>query len=177
MRLYHLRRAQCAIIAAMHIRRFDLCAFLPILGGALLGAAWALYNRGQVQPPYNEGELRPLVWSIFATPLGTLLGWLAARWRERWWALFTCFCVYFFSPFVAARYESCTVVHGRFDLVSCVTQTGEAQRLADANGHAIYFQAIVAIQIAAALAIALHRALAGDTIAPETAAGEAARRA
>lgn len=148
----------------MQTRRFDLRTFLLIVGAAAAGAAWAIYNRGLTKAPFGEEEFRPLVWVIFAVPFAMFLGWLAARWRERWLAAFVSFCVYFFSPFIAARYESCTVVNGSFSLVSCFTQTAEAQTAANAAGHTIYFQAIVVVHLLAALVIALQRALVHSTI-------------
>lgn len=144
--------------------RFDLRTFLLIFGAALLGAAWAVYNRAQVAPPYREDEYRALVWIIFATPFATFWGWFLARRRERWWAAFVCFCIYFFSPFVAARYESCTALTGRFDLNSCFIATTAAQEAANASGHVRYFQIIVIIHLLAALTVALHRALNRSTI-------------
>ncbi len=86
-------------------KRFDIRTFLLIFGAALVGAAWAYYNRIQVTPPYHEDEYRELVWIIFATPFALFWGWFFARRHERWWAAFVCFCIYFFSPFVAARYR------------------------------------------------------------------------
>lgn len=152
----------------MGTTRFDWRTFLLIFGVALVGAAWAIYNRGLANPPYSEAEFRPLVWVIFATPLALCIGWWIARPGERWWAAFVSFCVYFFSPFVAARYESCTVVTGRFDVLACFTRTAEAQTLANNNGHLIYFQAILVVQVIAALVVALHRALARSTIRQHT---------
>src|SRR5579859_244529 len=147
-------------------RRFDLRAFLCIAGAALLGLAWALYNRsqGMIKIPYTEEEFRPLVWVIFAIPFATFWGWLLVRPAERWWAAFVCFCIYFFSPFVAARYESCTVLSGAFSLNSCFLETANAQQAANSQGHVIYFGAIVIIQIVAALTVALQRALSRSTI-------------
>lgn len=145
-------------------RRLDLKTLILIAGAALIGAAWATYNRSLAHFPYGEGELRPLVWVIFATPFATFWGWFFARRGERWRAAFICFCIYFFSPFVAARYESCTVVHGVFDLSDCFVATAQAQQAAAANGHQIYFSAIVVIQALAALALALHRALSRSTM-------------
>mgnify|MGYP003379636599 CR=1 FL=1 len=144
--------------------RFDLRTFLLMLISALAGAAWAVYNRGLTSFPYEEAELRPLVWVIFATPLALFLGWFFARRQERWWAAFVCFCVYFFTPFIAQRYESCTVVSNSFSLADCFVATAKAQQLAAENGHAIYFSSIVIIQVLAAVAIALHRALKHSTI-------------
>ena len=146
------------------LQRFDLRAFVLIFGAALLGAGWAIYNRGVTTFPYNEAELRALVWVIFAIPFATFLGWLVARRAERWWAAFVCFCIYFFSPFVAARYESCTVLRGAFDLGDCFVATAQAQQAAAANGHRIYFATIVVVQLLAALAVALHRAVSRSTM-------------
>lgn len=143
---------------------FDWKTFALIVGAAVGGALWANYNRSIVTFPYNEAEYRPLVWIIFATPLAMFLGWLIARPRERWWAAFVSFCVYYFSVFVAARYESCTVVNGVFSPVSCFTQTAEAQELANNNGHVIYFGAVIVVNLVAALAVALHRARNRSTI-------------
>lgn len=145
-------------------RHFDLRTFVMILGAAAVGAGWAIYNRGLTTYPYAESEFRPLVWVFFATPFATFWGWFFARRAERWWAALTCFCIYFFSPFVAARYESCTVVHGVFNLSDCFFATAQAQQAAAANGHRIFFQAIVVVHLLAALAVALHRALRRSTI-------------
>ena len=60
-------------------KRFDLRTFLLIIGAALLGAAWAVYNRSQTSFPYKEEEFRPLVWVIFAIPFATFWGWAIAR--------------------------------------------------------------------------------------------------
>jgi len=146
-------------------RRFDLRAFVLIMGAGLLGAAWAIYNRGLANPPYDlSREARPLVWVIFATPFATFWGWFVARRAERWWAAFVCFCIYFFSAFVAARYESCTVLQGHFSLSDCFFATAQAQEAANRSGHAIYFQAVVIVNLLAVLAVALHRALSRSTI-------------
>jgi hypothetical protein len=145
--------------------RFDLRTFILIMGAASIGAAWAFYNRGLTAPPYDPGtEFRPLVWVIFATPFATFWGWFAARRAERWWAAFVCFCIYFFSPFVAARYESCTVLQGHFSLSDCFFATAQAQEQANNSGHVIYFGVIVFIHLLAALVVALHRALTRSTI-------------
>lgn len=149
-------------------RHFDIRTFILIMGAALIGVVWAVYNRGLAAPPYDpSSEFRPLVWVIFATPFATFWGWFAARRAERWWAAFVCFCIYFFSPFVAARYESCTVLQGRFSLSDCFLATAQAQEAANASGHIIYFQVIVIIHLLAALAVALHRALTRSTISEQ----------
>jgi len=146
-------------------QRFDFRTFIAIMGAALLGGVWAIYNRQLTHYPYDPvTEFRPLVWVIFATPFATFWGWFIARRTERWWAAFVCFCIYFFSPFVAARYESCAVLQGSFDLSDCFFATSQAQEAANNNGHAIYFQAVVIINLLAALAVALHRAASRSTM-------------
>src|SRR5262245_8067204 len=104
-------------------RRFDWRVAGMLLGGALLGAAWAYYSYLSTGGLRGEPQLRPLVWAIFGTPLGAFLGWLLARRSEGWLAAYTCFCIYFFSPFVAARIESLFIA------------TAEAERI----GHPIYY--------------------------------------
>ncbi|MBC8159893.1 MAG: hypothetical protein H7Z42_01630 [Roseiflexaceae bacterium] len=146
------------------IRRFDLRAFALMLGAATLGLLWANYNRGLASSLAPEAALRPHVWVIFAIPFALLLGWLLARRHEAGQALLVCFCVYFFSTFIAARYESCAVVTGSFDLGVCFTGTAEAQELAQGSGHALYFQSILIIQSFAALVIALQRAVGRSTM-------------
>lgn len=143
---------------------FDLRTFILIFGAALLGAAWAYYNRTLTAPPYPDRQLRALIWVIFATPFATFWGWFLARRSERWWAAFVCFCVYFFSVFIAARYESCAVAQEGFSLGACFTATSQAQAAAQANGHQIYFASIIILHLLAALVIALQRALSRSTM-------------
>jgi hypothetical protein len=141
-------------------KRFDLRTFALIMGAALIGAVWAVYNRGLTEYPYDPArEFDPLVWVVFAIPFATFWGWFIARRAERWWAAFVCFCIYFFSPFLAARYESCTVLQGHFSLTDCFVNTAQAQEAANGNGHVIYFQTIVVVHILAVLAVAIQRAL------------------
>lgn len=139
--------------------RLDLRTLLVLAAATLAGAAWATYQRGLVSYPYGEEEFRALVWVIFATPAALFIGWALARPRERLWAAFVCFCLYFFSPFVAQRYESCVVVSGGFSLGDCFLATERAQELANASGHQIYFDSVATIQALIALAIAAQRAL------------------
>src|SRR5215217_4537695 len=137
--------------------RFDIRTFILILGAALIGAAWAIYNRGLALPLL--GQLRAQTWVIFATPFATFWGWFFARRAERLAAAAICFCIYFFAPFVAARYESCAVVWSQYGPAGCFIATGAARDLAGASQHAVYFQAVVIVHILAALAVALQRAL------------------
>lgn len=140
-------------------RPFDIRTFFLIAGAALLGALWAVYNRSlAMPPPYTEADYRPLVWVYFAVPFFAFWGWFVARRAERWWAAFVCFCIYFFAPFVAARYESCVVAQGSFSLRSCFLETTQAQELANAQGHVVFFQVLVIVQVIAALVVALQRA-------------------
>lgn len=161
----HARVADDEAFIKTMTKRFDTRTFLLIMGAAVLGAVWAIYNRSLTEPPYDPGrEFRPLVWVAFATPFATFWGWFFARKAERWWAAFVCFCIYFFSPFVAARYESCTVLQGYFSLADCFVNTAQAQEAANNSGHVIYFQVIVVIHLIAALIVALHRARSRSTI-------------
>lgn len=145
-------------------RHLDLRTFSLIFGAALIGAGWAIYNRSLTSSPYGEDQFRSLVWVIFATPFATFWGWFVARRAERWWAALICFCIYFFSPFVAARYESCAALHGSFSLSDCFVATTAAQQAASGNGHQIYFTTIMVVQVLAALVAALHRALSRSTM-------------
>jgi hypothetical protein len=157
----------------MPAARFDVRTFLLIFGAACLGAAWATYSRATTSPPYDESQIRALIWIVFAAPFAMFLGWFVARPRERWLAAFVCFCIYFFAPFVAARYETCAVVSGSFSLVSCFADTEQAQILAGQIGHRIYFESVVVIHLIAALATALQRARGRRTIADQTPQPEA----
>lgn len=146
------------------MRRFDTITLALMAGAAAGGALWANYNRGLATALAPEDALRPHVWATFAIPFALFLGWIIARWREGWLALFVCFCLYFFSPFVAARYESCVVLAGSFSLRDCFFATADAQTAASANGHALYFQSIIVFQLVVALGIALQRALSRSTM-------------
>ena len=139
--------------------RFDIRTFILIFGAALIGAAWAIYNRGLVPSLPLLSQLRAQTWVIFATPFAMFWGWFFARRAERLAAAGICFCIYFFTPFVAARYESCAVVWSQYGPAGCFTATNVARDLAAASQHAIYFQAVVILHILAALAVALQRAL------------------
>lgn len=149
-------------------RRFDWRTLLLLIGAAVVGLIWANYNRVLAPTLSDEAALRPHVWAIFGLPFALCIGWLLARRRELWLALAVCFCIYFFSAFVAARYESCAVVTGRFDLNVCFTGTAEAQEAARRNGHTIYFQSILVVQALAALVVALQRAWSRSTMPDET---------
>jgi hypothetical protein len=139
--------------------RFDFRTFILIFGATLLGAAWAVYQRGRVPTLAFEGQLRAQTWVIFATPFAAFWGWFFARRAERLWAAAICFCIYFFAPFIAARYESCAVVWEQFGPAGCFTATSQARDLATASQHAIYFQSVVIVHVLAALALALQRSL------------------
>ncbi|MGB9752960.1 MAG: hypothetical protein C0183_08400 [Roseiflexus castenholzii] len=144
--------------------RFDFRTFLLIFGAACVGAVWATHQRSMTAPPYGEAQIPALIWTVFATPFAMFWGWFGARREERWLAAFVCFCIYFLSTFIAARYETCVVVHGSFNLVSCFVETEQAQALANAQGHRVYFESIVAVHLIAALVTALQRALKRRTM-------------
>ncbi|NJN65697.1 MAG: hypothetical protein HC884_02785 [Chloroflexaceae bacterium] len=87
-------------------RRPDLRTAGLMFGALLVGVAWAVANYTGTGGERGEDQLRPLVWTIFSTPLALFIGWVVARRAELWLAAFSCFCLYFFTPFVAARIES-----------------------------------------------------------------------
>ncbi|MBC8076936.1 MAG: hypothetical protein H7Y32_12730 [Chloroflexales bacterium] len=146
-------------------KKIDWRTAAIIVGVALLGAAWAYFQYRTTfgpagEPLRGEQQLRPLVWTIFATPLATFIGWTIARRREVWLAAGVCFCIYFFSPFVGARIES---------LVLDATDAAQI-------GHVVYFQAVIVLNLLAAVAVAAWRALreAGASDRPLIAADAAA---
>lgn len=108
---------------------------------AVLGAAWAWITLQRAGGSGAGPASEALIWTVFATPFCTFWGWIAARRRELWTALFICGCIYFFSVFAGARIERL--------LLDVET--------ARANGHALYFRLTPALQLLAGLALALHR--------------------
>lgn len=114
-----------------------------MIASALVGLAWATYSFGSTGGERGEAQLQPLVWTIFATPFALFIGWTIARRSEVWLAAFACFCMYFFTPFVAARIESLVV-------------TPEQAR---AMGHSVYFQAVLVLHALTAVGLAVWRAL------------------
>jgi hypothetical protein len=141
------------------MRRLDTKTLLWIALATLLGAAWAYYNLWSTGGDRSESQFRALIWTIFATPFATFWGYFFARRRERWLAAFLCFCIYFFSVFVAARVESLIV----------------DRATAQAQGHTIYFHAVIVINLLAGLILAVQRALtpqAEPAAASEDAVGQ-----
>jgi len=134
---------------------------------ALVGTAGAVAYRDLTDRYLFLGideRLRAQTWVIFATPFATFWGWFFARRGERLWAAAICFCIYFFAPFIAARYESCAVVWAQYGPLGCFTATGVAREIANTAKHVVYFQAIVVVHVLAALGLALQRALSRSTI-------------
>lgn len=124
-------------------RTFDWRTFGIMAFAVLAGAAWAYYNYLSTGGQRGDPQLRPLVWTIFAVPFALFIGWSAARWSERWFAAFICFCFYFFTPFVAARFES-------------LFMGMDAARL---SGHDLYFRTAMTLHLVVGLGIAVWRAL------------------
>ncbi len=149
-------------------RRTDWRTSIILLIAGGVGLAWAWLQFRSTTAPYNEEQYPALVWVLFATPAALALGWLIARPRERWLAVFVCFCLYFLTPFVAARYESCTVADGFFNPVSCFTRTQEAREIASADGHSTYFQAVLVLHGLSVIAIALQRGAGRSTMHART---------
>ncbi len=122
-------------------RRWDIRTLLIIGGAAAIGAAWAAYNLWTIGDSRESRVFNGLIWVVFATPFATFVGWLVARPRERWWAAFVCFCLYFFAIFAGGRVEYLVL--------------GEAA--ANSSRHALYFRSTLVFDIIGALVIALHR--------------------
>jgi cytochrome bd-type quinol oxidase subunit 2 len=123
-------------------RSFDWRTFGLMLGAAVLGALWAYYNLAATGGDRGEDQLQRLVWAIFGSPFALFIGWVVARRAEVWLAAFASFCVYFFTVFVAARFES---------LLMTADQAKD-------SGHVLYFQAAIVLHVLAALALAVWRA-------------------
>jgi hypothetical protein len=122
--------------------RIDFRTLAIMLLALAIGLAWAAYNLNVAGPFRNDGVVRNLVWAVFAGPFALFLGWIAARRHEIGIAAFCCFCLYFFSFFVAQRIEGLII-------------GAEAAR---ANAHALYFQLMLIIHGLGGLALALWRA-------------------
>jgi hypothetical protein len=118
-------------------RHLDLRTTGIMLGALLVGVAWAFFNYTSTGGERGEDQLRPLVWTIFSTPFVLFIGWVMARRAEVWLAAFSCFCLYFFTPFVAARIES--LVYDEF--------------YAAQSGHQLYFTLVMVLHGAGGLAL------------------------
>lgn len=138
-------------------RRLDTRTLLIMLAALAVGVAWAAFNLASAGGARNDETVRPLVWAVFAAPFALFLGWLAARRRELGLAAFCCFCLYFFTFFVAQRIETLMV-------------SAEA---AAANGHALYFNVVIGIHAVVGAGLAVWRALAPAPAAPLAADGAA----
>lgn len=124
----------------MFKQRFDLRAFMIVTVAMLIGALWAGYNLWSVLWGPAAGNVRGLVWAVFATPFATFLGWAVVRGSERWRAAFACFVIYFFTILTAARIERLLIGEDR----------------AGATNHALYFELTLALQIICCLGVALR---------------------
>ncbi len=124
-------------------QRLDVRTLMIMLAATLVGAAWAYYNFTSTGGERGEGQLRPLVWTIFSTPFVLFLGWVLARKAELWLAAFICFCVYFFTPFVAASIES------------LFRTTEEAAH----TGHTLYFTTVMVLHTLLGLGLSVWRSM------------------
>jgi cation transport ATPase len=122
--------------------KLDTRTLLIMLVASLMGLAWASYNFISTGGVRSDETLRPLIWTVFATPFALFLGWLAARRSEWRLAAFCCFCMYFLTFFVAARIEA---------LFYSAEQSA-------ANGHAFYFVTSLVLHGLTALALSGWRA-------------------
>lgn len=125
-------------------RRFDLRTLLLMLAALAVGLAWASYSLASTGGARNDATIRPLVWTVFAGPFALFIGWLCARRAELGLAAFCCFCLYFFSFFVAQRIESLAL----------------SQQAAAANGHTLYFTLMIVLHALVGIGLTLWRASA-----------------
>jgi cytochrome bd-type quinol oxidase subunit 2 len=124
-------------------QRLDVRTLMIMLAATLVGAAWAYYNFTSTGGERGEDQLRPLVWTIFSTPFVLFLGWVLARKAELWLAAFICFCVYFFTPFVAASIES------------LFRTTEEAAH----TGHTLYFTMVMVLHTVLGVGLSVWRSM------------------
>lgn len=125
--------------------RLDTRALGAILGATLVGALTGYLSMLSTGGVRDDSVVRQLVWTIFAVPFLVFLAWALTRRHELGLAAFTCFCLYFFTPFVAARIE--TVVAPGATVAN--------------SGHVVYFTTAVILHSLAGVAIAIWRARAG----------------
>ena len=140
-------------------RRLDTRTLLIMLGALAAGVAWAAFNLASTGGARTDATVRPLVWTVFAAPFALFLGWLAARRRELGLAAFCCFCLYFFTFFVAQRIETLLV----------------SAEQAAADGHALYFTMVIVIHALVGGTLATWRALAPAPTAQATGEAPASR--
>ncbi|MFQ3663976.1 MAG: hypothetical protein SNJ69_16510 [Chloroflexaceae bacterium] len=124
-------------------RRLDVRTLLIMLAALIIGVSWAAFNLASTGGARNDATVRPLVWTVFATPAALFIGWVIARRQELGLAAFCCFCLYFFTFFVAQRIET-------------LFFTLEEAR---ASGHTFYFTAVLVIHALAGAALSFWRAL------------------
>jgi uncharacterized membrane protein YbjE (DUF340 family) len=132
------------------MRRLDTRILLIMLAALSLGVAWAAFNFASTGGVRNDTTVRPLVWTVFAAPFALFIGWLIARRYELGLAAFCCFCLYFFTFFVAQRIETLLV-------------SAEA---ATANGHSLYFTTVIVIHSLIGGTLAVWRALSPRSMPP-----------
>lgn len=137
----------------MNWRKIDTRTLGLLIAATLVGAAWAYYNYASTGGARGENQLRPLVWTIFSTPFVLFIGWSLTRRAEVWLAAFVCFCLYFFTPFVAARTELFFMT----------------QEQAQHSSHHLYFSLVMAFHVLEGLAVSVWRAMAGTYAVPEQA--------
>ncbi|MCS6882296.1 MAG: hypothetical protein RMK84_15785 [Oscillochloridaceae bacterium] len=131
--------------------RLDFRTLLIMLAALTIGVSWAAFNFASTGGARNDAAVRPLVWTVFATPAALFIGWIIARRQEAGLAAFCCFCLYFFAFFVAQRIET-------------LFFTLEEAR---ASGHSFYFTTMLVIHALTGAGLSLWRALAPASVSAE----------
>jgi hypothetical protein len=130
-------------------RRIDTRTLALMLTALAIGLAWAAFQLASAGGARNDSTVRSLVWTVFAAPFALFLGWLAARRQELGLAAFACFCLYFFTFFVAQRIES------------LVLSPAEIAT----SGHALHFRLVLVIHAVVGFALSSWRALTPTRVA------------
>ncbi|RRR76140.1 MAG: hypothetical protein EI684_03500 [Candidatus Viridilinea halotolerans] len=123
------------------LSKLDLRTGVIMLSALVLGLMWAGYNLQLAGGARNDTTLRPLIWVVFGCPFALALGWVLARRHEAALAAFCCFCLYFFTFFVAQRGESLWL------------SSSEAA----ASGHQLHFQLVLALHAVGGLGLIFWR--------------------
>lgn len=110
-----------------------------------IGTAWYIYA---TTSPIDEWSRRWLIIVIpFLSGQGLLYGWYRA-WRT---VLLWIAAIYLFSPFIAARVESCvTVIPGA---VPCFADVVILREVTSQAGHPVYFLTLIVVHTICMLAL------------------------
>jgi len=124
------------------VTKHAIVGFFMTLG---IGVAWYIYA---TTSPFDEWSRRWLLVVVpFLSGQGLLFGWHRA-WRT---VLLWIAAIYLFTPFIAARVESCTtVIPGA---VPCFADVVILREVTSQTGHHVYFLTLIAVHTIGMLAL------------------------